>query len=127
MTKRRWTVRREKIDASAVAQGLGVSVLTAKAMLHRGIHSPREAEIYLHGTLDDLSDARQIRDMEKGVRILAQAIQEKKKILIYGDYDVDGVSSITILYRAIAHFTNQVICRSPHLQKDGYGLQMPAV
>ena len=85
MTKRRWTVRREKIDASAVAQGLGVSVLTAKAMLHRGIHSPREAEIYLHGTLDDLSDARQIRDMEKGVRILAQAIQEKKKILIYGD------------------------------------------
>ncbi|HIW47847.1 MAG TPA: single-stranded-DNA-specific exonuclease RecJ [Firmicutes bacterium] len=127
MTKRRWTVRREKIDASAVAQGLGVSVLTAKAMLHRGIHSPREAEIYLHGTLDDLSDARQIRDMEKGVRILAQAIQEKKKILIYGDYDVDGVSSITILYRAIAHFTNQVICRSPHRQKDGYGLQMPAV
>lgn len=127
MAQKKWTIRRSKTDAALVAQSMNISLLTAATLLHRGIKSQREAQQFLGGTLADLSDAAQLKDLPEGVACVCEALKKGKQIAIYGDYDVDGVTSTTILYRALRNFSNQVSFHVPHRQKDGYGLQLAAV
>ena len=75
--------------------------LLIRLLANRGIRTGEEASLFLNGTLYDLEDGRIMKDMKKGVNIVKEGIEKQEKIIIYGDYDCDGVCSTTILYKTL--------------------------
>lgn len=124
---KRWVQRRTKVDTIQMAQELGVTAATASVLANRGIVDRKQTEIFLQGTKKDLHDSFDMKDMERGVAFIADAIGSGRPIVVYGDYDVDGVMSTTILYKTISRCGGVVSYYVPHRQKEGYGLNMAAV
>lgn len=124
---KRWLLKRTKIDTEQMARELRIRPATARVLANRGLASKKNAFDFLHGTGTSLADARQMKDMEKALGLVAQAIAESKRIVVYGDYDVDGVMSISILTKAIRRCGGTVSFYIPHRQREGYGLNQAAV
>lgn len=124
---KRWLLKRTKLDIAAMAQELQIRRATAKVLANRGLSSRRDAWNFLHGGADALGALGQMKDMEKGIELLAAAIAAGRKIAVYGDYDVDGVMSTSILYQTIRRCGGDVIYYLPHRQREGYGLNRKAV
>lgn len=124
---KRWMLKRSKINTAVMAQELGICEATACVLANRGLQARKDAIHFLHGGLDALGDSLLMKDMEKGVAYLANAIRNRKKIAVYGDYDVDGVMSTSILYRTILRCGGEAVFYVPHRQKEGYGLNVQAV
>ena len=78
-------------------------------------------EKYLHAKLEDLHDAKKLKDGDRAVEIIARAIEQKKKIRVVGDYDIDGVCASYILVTGLHRIGAQVDCDIPDRIKDGYG------
>lgn len=124
---KRWLMKRSRVDLAVMAQELGIRRATAAVLVNRGLYSRRDAWNFLYGDETALGDAAGMKDMERGVALLAEAIAQGRKIAVYGDYDVDGVTSTTILYRTILRCGGNAIYYLPHRQKEGYGLNAAAV
>ena len=77
---------------------------------------------FLHPKLKTLSDPLLLPDMEKAAQRILQAVDRGEKIALYGDYDVDGVASLTMLRRMLAAYGNMAACFLPHRVEEGYGL-----
>jgi single-stranded-DNA-specific exonuclease len=92
-------------------------------LTNRNILSPEEAETFLFGTLDNLHDPYLLADMDKAVERILRAIRQKEKILIFGDYDVDGVLSVVILLKALRALGAEVDYFIPERLKEGYGIK----
>ncbi|MDD4898967.1 MAG: single-stranded-DNA-specific exonuclease RecJ [Candidatus Omnitrophica bacterium] len=108
--------------AKNLAKELGISAVCAQLLLNRGLRHPREAHNFLKPSLAALLDPFSFSDMKKAIALINQAIKEKKKVLIYGDYDVDGVTALTILKSALIKKGLDVSHYIPHRIKEGYGL-----
>jgi len=93
-----------------------------KILRSRGI-DPKEAEKFLSPSLSDLSDPFLFRDMKKAVERVQQALEKKERIIVFGDYDVDGVTGTAILVRTLLKLGALVSYRLPHRVQDGYGLK----
>ncbi|SIQ74000.1 single-stranded-DNA-specific exonuclease RecJ [Halanaerobium kushneri] len=94
----------------------------------RGIKTKKEKEIYLNADLKYLSDPFQLPGMDKAVKRIEQAVKEKQKILVFGDYDVDGITSTAVLYRFFKKAYNlEVNYFLPDRIEDGYGLNLSAL
>ena len=87
--------------AERLAAALGIGTPAAKVLANRGFADPAEARRFLEASLDDLHDPLGLRDMERAAARLEKAIRGREKILIYGDYDVDGATSVALLMKAI--------------------------
>lgn len=124
---KRWLLKRTKIDTEQMARELRIRPATARVLANRSLASKKNAFDFLHGTGASLADARRMKDMEKALELVAQAIAESKRIVVYGDYDVDGVMSISILTKAIRRCGGTVSFYIPHRQREGYGLNQAAV
>lgn len=124
---KRWLLKRTKIDTVQMARELGVRQATACVLANRGLSARKEAFAFLHGTGEELADAMQMKGMAEGLELIAHAVAEKKKIIVYGDYDVDGVMSVSILFKAILRCGGDAAFYVPHRQKEGYGLNARAV
>ncbi len=124
---KRWLLKRTKVNTAEMAKELGIRQATACVLANRGISSRKNAWDFLYGGAETLGDSRQMKDMEKGVRLIAEAIEAGKKIAVYGDYDVDGVMSTSILYQTILRCGGKAVFYVPHRQKEGYGLNEKAV
>jgi single-stranded-DNA-specific exonuclease len=98
------------------------SPVKEKILRSRGI-DPEEAEKFLFPSLSDLADPFLFLDMKKAVDRVKQAIINKERIVIFGDYDVDGVTGTAILVRALLKLGALVSYRLPHRVQDGYGLK----
>ena len=113
-----------KVDeekAKKIAQKHNISELMAKIILNRNI--PEEKiEGFLHPKLSDLYDPFLFNDMDKAVDRILKAIDEKQKITIYGDYDVDGITSATILVKFFTSLNANVDAYLPNRLSEGYGL-----
>src|SRR3954464_1773827 len=99
---RRWVLpetNAERVSALAVALGIGTPA--AKVLLSRGFTNAVEARRFLQPSLDELHDPLLMRDMPAALERLERAIRGGEQILIYGDYDVDGTSSVVVLKKAI--------------------------
>src|SRR5437870_13558951 len=88
-------------EADRLAATLGLSPLVSRVLIRRGLADPAAARRFLSPSLDDLHDPLVLRDMPQAVDRLLRAIRNGEKILIYGDYDVDGTSSVVLLMKAI--------------------------
>ena len=124
---KRWLLRRTKIDTAQMAQDLNITEATACVLAHRGIRGKQEARDFLSGATGTLRDSAEMKDMQRAVALIKQGIAQGKAITIYGDYDVDGVTSTTILYKAVTHCGGRATYYLPHRQKEGYGLNKKAV
>ncbi len=124
---KRWLLKRSKINTSAMAKELGIRDAVACALANRGLAERRQAYTFLYGTTEALREASLMKDMALGVELIVREIRAQKKIAVYGDYDVDGVMSTTILYQAILKCGGKAVYYVPHRQKEGYGLNLQAI
>jgi single-stranded-DNA-specific exonuclease len=99
----------------------------ARVLVLRGITGPEEAERFLHPSLRQLHDPFLMADMRPAVARLRQAIARREKILIYGDYDVDGTMAAVVLLTALRALGAQVDAHIPHRLTEGYGMRVPVV
>ena len=93
----------------------------------RGFSDVEEARRFLNPSLDQLNDPFKLKDMDRAVARLEQALARKERIAIHGDYDVDGITSTVILRRALELLGGTVVHFIPERIKDGYGLQPAAI
>lgn len=124
---KRWLLKRTKMDIAVMARELEIRRATATVLANRELFARKDAWHFLYGGTEALGDSRQMKDMEKGIDLLAAAIAAGEKIAVYGDYDVDGVMSTSILYQTILRCGGKAIYYLPHRQKEGYGLNCKAV
>lgn len=103
-----------------------ISNMAAKLLISRGIQAD-EIDNFLNGTMDDIKDPFLIKDMEKLVNRVIEAIDKKEKICIYGDYDVDGITSITIMYKFLTKLGADVTYYLPDRLIEGYGVNNGAL
>ena len=120
--KKKWIVMAKRADFAAIAARFHIDPVTARLLRNRELTTPEEIEMYLHGDLSSLHDARQMKDMEKAAALLERKIREKQKIRIMGDYDCDGVMSTCILLKGLTQLGALADYRIPDRIKDGYGL-----
>lgn len=106
---------------------LGVPEIIAKLLIARGIKRPDEINKFMNPSIDDLHDPFLLKDMDKAIDRIILAIAQKEKILIYGDYDVDGTTSSSIMYRFLNRLGVDVEVYIPSRFEEGYGLSMAAV
>ena len=110
-----------------LAAELGLTRLTARALVCRGVSQPEEARRFLTHDLTGLGDPNQMKDMDQAVGLLEQALAQRALIRIYGDYDVDGVCATAMLVRALRRLDGRVDWYIPHRVDEGYGVNEEAV
>lgn len=108
--------------AQQLADDMGIHPALAQMLLQRGIGTVREARRFFHPVLSDLLDPFLMKDMGRAVERLNEAIGMKEKILVYGDYDVDGCTAVTLVYKFLNSFYSNVDYFIPDRYDDGYGL-----
>lgn len=101
---------------------LGISRILAQVLINRGITNPDEAEKFLHTDLDNLNDPYSFSDMQTAVNIIGNKVRNKDKIMIFGDYDVDGITSVALLKTTLSKMGVSALHYLPHRIKEGYGL-----
>ena len=123
--RKKWIVK-TTADVKSVAAKLGVSELTAKILLHRGIKDEQAAKNFLNPEDAPFHDPFLMLGMRATVDRIKQALDAQEKICIYGDYDVDGMSASAILIRTLKRFGAQVESYIP-ARAEGYGMNLPAL
>lgn len=101
---------------------LGISKILAQLLINRGINNVKEAEKFLNAKLEHLLDPYTFSQMSKAVQLIKEASQKKHKIMVCGDYDVDGLTSVALLKDTLRHLGQDVMHYLPHRINDGYGL-----
>src|SRR5262249_29128452 len=125
---KRWARREPDRDSAAkISRELGGSGTTAALLINRGLSEPESANKFLHPKQSDLHDPFLMADMRDAVDRIMRAVGNKEKILVYGDYDVDGTTSTIILKRALSMIGADVSYHIPERLKDGYGLNQGAM
>src|SRR3954447_15973411 len=117
----RWQI--PPVDSQPVAElarALGVQAPAARVLWNRGLRDAVSARKFLCPDLNDLLDPFLLRDMDLAVERLHRAISANEKILLYGDYDVDGTMSVVILKKAIELAGGKADFHVPHRLRDGY-------
>jgi len=128
MTATRWLIPTSNLRAAeALAASLGIASPAAKVLVSRGLAEPAAARRFLNPSLDDLFDPFLMRGMEPAIDRLLKAIRAGEKILIYGDYDVDGTTSVVLLTKALQLAGGAADYHVPHRLKEGYGMRPEVV
>ncbi|MDD3894311.1 MAG: single-stranded-DNA-specific exonuclease RecJ [Syntrophomonadaceae bacterium] len=119
----------EEIAAGSLKlqEELNISSITAGLLYKRGIDNKAKAQKFLYGSLQELTDPWLLKGMQQAVDRIVKAIAQREKIIIYGDYDVDGVCSIVILKECIEGLGGIVDYYVPDRFDEGYGINMPAI
>ena len=118
----KWVVSAKRADFKETAEKFGIDQVTARLIRNRDIVKEEEIRQYLYGTKADFYDPHLLKDADKLVSVLRQKIQERKKIRIIGDYDIDGVSASYILLKGLRRCHANVDVEIPDRMKDGYGI-----
>src|SRR3954447_3410128 len=125
---RRWVLPDTNADrVSSLAAALGIGTPAAKVLVNRGFVDAEPAGRFLHPSFEELHDPLLMRDMPAALQRLERAVRGGEKILIYGDYDVDGTTSVVVLTKAIEMAGGAAGYHIPHPLKDGYGMRPEVV
>ena len=120
----RWFIKNKKADYKYISNKYGITELMCKLIINRDIINDEMIKSYINPDFDKLHDPREMKDLEKAVEILKGKIDANEKIRIVGDYDVDGVISVYILYSALKRCNANVDYEIPDRIKDGYGINI---
>jgi single-stranded-DNA-specific exonuclease len=113
--------------AEALAEEVRVSPAIAQMLVERGIRTAEQARKYFHPQLLELHDPYLMKDMDRAVERLNEAMGQRERIMIYGDYDVDGCTAVALVYRFITQFYSNVECYIPDRSEEGYGVSIQGV
>jgi single-stranded-DNA-specific exonuclease len=105
-----------------LSKELGISRILAQVLINRGIESAEAVERFLEPKLSDLLSPWELKDMELGVKRINEAAKREERILVFGDYDVDGITSVALLKTHLERRGIPTIHYIPHRIKEGYGL-----
>lgn len=123
-----WKYKRyDKKVLDKLVEGVGVSLVVAKLLVNRNIVESEDARKFLECDLKNLHNPRLMKDLEKGVKRVKSAILSNERILIFGDFDVDGVTSTVVLNKVIKIFEGDALYHFPNRLVDGYGLNKKAI
>ena len=123
--EKRWNILPfDEHKAELLKQSLGISLTICKILVQRGIEDFVTAKNYFRPQLDSLHDPWLMKDMKKAVDRIDRALSSKEKILIFGDYDVDGTTSVASMYQFIAGIYDPALIDFyiPHRYREGYGV-----
>lgn len=110
-----------------IAKKHNINELLARILLNRNIDTDEKIEKFLYPKIEDLNDPYLFNDMDKAVERILEAVKNKEKITIYGDYDVDGITSITVLKKFLDEIGAVVDYYLPNRLSEGYGLNEAAL
>lgn len=122
MAAERWMLQTKRADFQEMAKCHGISPVTARIIRNRDVVGTESVEKYLKGGLKDLYNPYLLKDMELTVSIIREKVREEKRIRIVGDYDIDGVCSTYLLYRALTEIGAYADYEIPDRIRDGYGI-----
>ena len=117
-----WMVINKGADFKGIGNKFHIDPVTARIIRNREVIGDEEIQSFLAGTLQELPDVHLMQDLDLLVEVLDEKIKEKAKIRIIGDYDIDGVMSSYLLYRALTRCGAKVDVAIPNRITDGYGL-----
>lgn len=106
---------------------LHITEPAARMLVHRGIYSADKARAYIRPSLDELHNPFLMKDMDKAVNRLEHAVRYHERIMIYGDYDVDGTTAVALMYTFVKQLTNQVVFYIPDRYTEGYGISFKGI
>jgi len=109
-------------DIKHLSAALNVNMVIADLLVQRGIKTFNEAKSFFRPRLTDLHNPYLMKDMDKAVDRLEKAIQNQEKVLIYGDYDVDGTTSVAMMYIFLKEYLNNIDFYIPDRYSEGYGI-----
>ena len=117
-----WYLYKKKADFNQIGEKFNIDPVIARLIRNRDVVGDEQIQQYLYGELSDISDPFLMKGVKEGVEILKQKVQEGKTIRIISDYDVDGVVSNYILWKAIHDLGGKIDFQIPDRMKDGYGI-----
>jgi single-stranded-DNA-specific exonuclease len=127
--EKKWVIkeRGDEVVTKQLAGTLGVSESLANLMVQRGITTAAEAHSFFNPSLDLLHDPFMMKDMNIAVDRLSTAVKRNEKILVYGDYDVDGTTAVALVYSFLRQLTPNVEYYIPDRYKEGYGVSFQGI
>ncbi len=127
--QKRWIVKdtADQVQADQLANTINVDRTLAALLLQRGISTYAEAKDFFRPSLKNLNDPFLLKDMDHAVRRLALAIQRDEKILVYGDYDVDGTTSVALVYGFLRQIYPEIDYYIPDRYDEGYGISSQGI
>ena len=129
LIEKKWTLK-ESTDQDIVRQlssELGVDPVLAELLVQRGVRTFEQARGFFRPNLNDLHDPFLMQDMDKAVDRLHKAIESREKILVYGDYDVDGTTAVSLVYSFLRRLSSQVDFYIPERYDEGYGVSYKGI
>lgn len=129
MKEKRWKLRQdyEIEDVERLARELGVDRVIATLLVERGVRTFDEARRFFRPSLEHLHDPFEMKDMDKAVERIEKALRAKERIMVYGDYDVDGTSAVAVVYGFLHTLTDNIDFYIPDREKEGYGISFEGV
>jgi single-stranded-DNA-specific exonuclease len=127
--EKRWALKPagEKELIESLSSSLNINKTLATLLVQRGIKTYEEAKKFFRPSLDDLYDPFLMKDMDKAIERLEEALGSGEKILIYGDYDVDGTTAVALVYSFIKKFYDNIDYYLPDRYKEGYGISTQGI
>jgi len=127
--EKRWKVKEQgnPVAVRQLSQELGIDSVLSNLLVQRGIDSYDKAREFFRPDLSMLHDPFLMNDMEKAVERLHKAVESHEKILIYGDYDVDGTTAVSLVYSFLRHYTDRIEYYIPDRYDEGYGLSYKGI
>lgn len=125
----RWTLTEHpsEPEIKALQNELSIDYSVAKLLVQRGIDSFEKARLFFRPTLEDLHNPYLMKDMDKAIERIEKAIQNNENVLIYGDYDVDGTTAVSLVYSYLSNFYPNVATYIPDRYDEGYGISFKGI
>ncbi len=124
-----WNLKRQgdQNEVKHLSAALNVNMVIARLLVQRGIKTFNEAKAFFRPRLTDLHDPFLMKDMDKAVSRLEEAIDKKEKVIIYGDYDVDGTTSVAMMYSFLKNRIENIEYYIPDRYSEGYGISPKSI
>ena len=127
MNKKWEFYEKDEESVKQIQEEFGLSRLLATIIANKGLKTKQEIEVFLNPTRNDFHNPYLMPDMEIAVNRIVKAIEKQEKVIIYGDYDVDGITSITVLKKFLSDRGLEVDSYIPNRLDEGYGLNKNAI
>lgn len=126
---KRWQLKPEAEagKVSDLAAKININSFLASILVQRGIESFEQAKAYFRPQITQLHDPFLMKDMQKAVDRITMAIQQKERILVYGDYDVDGTTSVALVFDFLSHLHPHIDYYVPDRHSEGYGISYKGI
>ena len=117
----------EKEKAETMLAQCGDDMTVAELLIRRGVETPEEAATFFSPSIEDLHDPFLMQDMDKAVNRLNRAMGAKERIMVYGDYDVDGTTAVALVYKYLQNYYSNIEYYIPTRYEEGYGISMKSI